>query len=858
MCCRTTTSSPATALALAPMATPPLATAAWASSFSLPGRAIASAPTPTESPTLPKRNLISGNPEAGIHIDSNANVVAGNYIGTNADGNAPFGNGVGVRIGDAGNNTVGGTPPGARNVIAFNTAGGVLISSTGTGNAILGNSIFGNTHLGIDLSLVSNTANGVTPNDPGDADSGPNALQNFPQITNALSTSTKTVVSGTLHSTPGTASESNSSPAPWQIRPDMARGRRIWASSRAGANDFGTANFVASFSTVVPAGQFITATATDPSGNTSEFSASIPVVAVPANVVYLPHPTAGGLFIVSSPLGTTLTASITKNPGVAPPSGIEFPFGFIDFTVTGVTPGSAANITIAGLDTSEITTYVKHGSTPANPSDHWYSFQFGQPTDSDTAVGTGMEIVGGNIVLHMIDGGRGDDNLAANGVITDIGGPVSNKLPVANDLSATVTEDGNVAFALSATDVETPVGALLFTVTSLPSQGQLSTANGVSVLVGDRFTGPPTLMYEPGAAREGNGSDSFNYTVTDAVAWPARLTDAATVTVTTKKAVDDGKVTVDANGIVRIGGTSGNDDILATRSGNKLQVKINGKSASSNISLSSVREIRAWGRSGNDKITVALVDVPTLLHGGTGNDQIVGGLGSNLIFGGTGDDKLLGGVRNDLLVGGTAADTIVDALGDDIHVGGHVANQLTDDFFRQVLAQWTTAKRRTAALNRGSWMMTRSIRYLTASVTTGSSSATATLKSISIRSTTICNSRVARCRPISPSPHARAGQKQLLNSVGQSANFEHAIVRLLVDNPNRSVGRFSPDACNTHQNSRQFARTESRHTRSFTAPTKNIGVQYSGVLHVRSGALFPVQNHKRCSPSTYKHIAQTR
>ena len=39
------------------------------------------------------------------------------------------------------------------------------------------------------------------------------------------------------------------------------------------------------------------------------------------------------------------------------------------------------------------------------------------------AAGTGMEIVGGNIVLHLIDGGRGDDDLAQNGVIVDIGGP---------------------------------------------------------------------------------------------------------------------------------------------------------------------------------------------------------------------------------------------------------------------------------------------------------------------------------------------------------------------------------------------------------------------------------------------------
>ena len=60
-----------------------------------------------------ERNLISGNPEAGIHIDSNGNVVAGNYIGTNAAANAPLSNGVGVRIGDASNNTVGGKSPGA-------------------------------------------------------------------------------------------------------------------------------------------------------------------------------------------------------------------------------------------------------------------------------------------------------------------------------------------------------------------------------------------------------------------------------------------------------------------------------------------------------------------------------------------------------------------------------------------------------------------------------------------------------------------------------------------------------------------------------------------------------------------------
>lgn len=95
------------------------------------------------------------------------------------------------------NNTIGSNGA-ARNTIAFNGQDGVEISGAGvTGNSILRNSIFSNAGLGIDLG-----ANGRTANDPGDADTGPNNLQNFPVLTSAETVGATTTIKGRLNSTP--------------------------------------------------------------------------------------------------------------------------------------------------------------------------------------------------------------------------------------------------------------------------------------------------------------------------------------------------------------------------------------------------------------------------------------------------------------------------------------------------------------------------------------------------------------------------------------------------------------------------------------------------------------------------------
>ena len=150
-------------------------------------------------------NVISGNLRNGVEIDldtSTANLVQGNFIGVSATGGALGNaeNGVEIFAG-ASNNTIGGTAAGAGNVLASNGFNGVEVQA-GTGNAILGNAIFGNSRLGIELGNFGQGI--VTPNDAGDIDSGPNNLQNFPVITSASTGGGNATLSGTLNSAANT------------------------------------------------------------------------------------------------------------------------------------------------------------------------------------------------------------------------------------------------------------------------------------------------------------------------------------------------------------------------------------------------------------------------------------------------------------------------------------------------------------------------------------------------------------------------------------------------------------------------------------------------------------------------------
>ena len=145
-------------------------------------------------------NLISGNEDEGIlvYVDATNTVIQGNKIGTNLSGTAGIPNGVvGIKIEDSSNTTVEG------NTIGYNVYDGIWLnpdSGMPVNNEISANRIFANGGLGIALDN-----DGVTANDSGDTDSGPNQLQNFPVIAAASSDGvTSTTVTGTLNSAANT------------------------------------------------------------------------------------------------------------------------------------------------------------------------------------------------------------------------------------------------------------------------------------------------------------------------------------------------------------------------------------------------------------------------------------------------------------------------------------------------------------------------------------------------------------------------------------------------------------------------------------------------------------------------------
>ncbi|MGH7942863.1 MAG: M12 family metallopeptidase [Limisphaerales bacterium] len=229
--------------------------------------------------TADARNVISGNTGAGYGIAigaANGNVVEGNYIGTDITGTAPVPNGfagVAVESGSVGNR-IGGTTSGAGNVIDYNYIGVAVYQSNTTNNAIRGNSIFDSSGVGIDLEGFPGNHIGF--------EAGPDDWENYPVITNAFGYAGGTIIQGNFNSLPNDtyyidfyASSLEGSYGYGQGQ--VYIGAESVTTSAAGAALFAYTNTSANY-----AGQYISATATAATGDSSEFAADVLATNAPA------------------------------------------------------------------------------------------------------------------------------------------------------------------------------------------------------------------------------------------------------------------------------------------------------------------------------------------------------------------------------------------------------------------------------------------------------------------------------------------------------------------------------------------------------------------------------------------------
>jgi parallel beta-helix repeat protein len=292
------------------------------------------------------RGLVINRWATGISISgAGQNLVAGNFIGTDASGVLPLGNDTyGVNIDGSSNNLVGGAAVGEGNLIAFNSVRGVRVSDA-AGNTIRGNAIHSNS-LGIDLD----PNDGVTANDPGDGDDGANDLQNWPVISSVEVLSapqgTGTRIQGVLHSAGSILYDLDfhENPACSRFPGGYLEGVTYIGSGQVTTDGSGTGVFDVTLAAVVADGARITATATDPAGNTSEFSQRIVFSCLP-----FAGPATGGTDVTL--VGSDFAAGATVSIGGLPATNVQF----VSFTrITATTPslpaGSANDVVVTNTD----------------------------------------------------------------------------------------------------------------------------------------------------------------------------------------------------------------------------------------------------------------------------------------------------------------------------------------------------------------------------------------------------------------------------------------------------------------------------------------------------------------------------
>jgi hypothetical protein len=474
------------------------------------------------------QNRITGQSGPGINLNGTAasdvirdNTIDGNGIGVPANYTA------GIRLGGGSGGLI------EKNVITANVGAGVLVTSSVTGVTISQNSIYGNGpvtgQIGIDLLTPADaqsrgTAPFVTLNAPG-ARTGGNNLLNFPVLESARVVGGNLIVTG--WSKPGTTIEffiadggSGFGEGQTYVA-TLVEGSGTDADAGVSSYGPGAINGVVqgsdttsrfSFTIAAPAGvsfgTYLTATATDAAGNTSEFSAN--------------------LMVNSAPLlaGANNLASITEDPASNPGTLVA---ALIAGQVTDDDPAAQSGIAVTGIDNSNGTWEYS-----LNGGGSWLAF--GAPTDGTArllAAAPGVYVrfvpnadwngtVGGGLTFRAWDQTSGLSGDTAD--TTENGGSTSfSAASASSSITVNPVNDAPVTTPVTLTAIAEDSGPRLITQAELLANasdvdGPSLAATGLAISAGSGSlvdNGDGTWTYTP--ALDDDTSVTFSYTITDGI-----------------------------------------------------------------------------------------------------------------------------------------------------------------------------------------------------------------------------------------------------------------------------------------------------------------------------------------------------
>jgi CSLREA domain-containing protein len=328
--------------------------------------------------SLLNNGVLAGGDDHAIDItgSSDNNVIEGNLIEASA--------GAGISISGSADNKIGGIALAQANAIINNSGAGVVLSSTAQDNqAILGNVIYANAGLGIDLNADGVTANDNLP----DADVGPNNLQNFPVLSLAVTMAGNTTMTGFLNGSANTSYRIEFFSAALAHGSGHGQGQTYLGFTNVITNPSGRANFSVLLAGVnLSVSTAVSATATvdfgsGSYGSTSEFSANV------GSQTSLPGVTVSPISGNTSETGNTATFTVALN---AAPTADVIISVTSNTTLEGVVSTSLLTFTSANWNLPQVVT-VTGVNEELVDGDRPYLITLGSAISSDSNY-SGMDV----------------------------------------------------------------------------------------------------------------------------------------------------------------------------------------------------------------------------------------------------------------------------------------------------------------------------------------------------------------------------------------------------------------------------------------------------------------------------------